>query len=528
MSRRIFAFLVAASALTAGAGLVLGQHGAPRAIAPPAPYTSVISASSIQEAGLPSEETAKAVLSTALARRHPQYLDIPAGPATVRSFVVFPDRADNSPVLVITSNNQGMTDWMRAVGDDAAAQGFIAVVPDLLTGMGPNGGGTHAFPDHAAAARALDRAKTEVAHRADLVTDYAIAMPASNGRGASVHFTFEGTSARIDVRIQSPAPQTRSFELGPHAWHSALAFLGQLDTPLEAQERGRGQAGRGAAPAEPPAGGMRAKRPDLPANFLMAARTVAQSPRKGEWVDIPMASGTKLHTWISYPQTTGRAPVVLVYQPGPGMDMGEPVTRGGGANWLRAIADQLASEGFIAVLPDLTSGLGPNGGNYDSFQFPDESGASLNRIPHSEVLDRIRVARDYAMKLPMANGRLGATGFCMGGGLAWESAAEIEGVNAAVVFYGTPPPEPVMARIKAPVAAFFGRNDLGLAPRIAPATADMKRLGKEFDVHVYEEATHVFLYRQDLGRNMAATEDAWPKAMAFFKKHLMTTGTASR
>ena len=181
------------------------------------------------------------------------------------------------------------------------------------------------------------------------------------------------------------------------------------------------------------------------------------------------------------------------------------------------------------LLPDLTSGLGPNGGNYDSFQFPDESGAALNRIPHSAVLDRIRVARDYALKLPMSNGRLGATGFCMGGGLAWESAAEIEGVNAAVVFYGTPPPEPVMARIKAPVAAFFGANDLGLAPRVAPATADMKRLGKDFDVHVYQEATHVFLYRQDLGRNMAATEDAWPKAMAFFKRHLMTPGaTASR
>ncbi len=85
-----------------------------------------------------------------------------------------------------------------------------------------------------------------------------------------------------------------------------------------------------------------------------------------------------------------------------------------------------------------------------------------------------------------------------------------------------------MARIKAPVAAFFGANDLGLASRVAPATADMKRLGKSFEVQVYPEATHVFLYRQDLGRNTAATEDAWPKAMAFFKRHLMTTGTASR
>ena len=152
-------------------------------------------------------------------------------------------------------------------------------------------------------------------------------MPASNGKGAAVRFNFENGAGRIDVTIQSPAQSTRSFELSDHAWHNALAYLGQLDRPV-AQQAGRGQAGGGGAVEPPPTtGGMRGKRADLPANFLVAARTVASSPRKGEWVDIPMASGTKLHTWISYPQTTGRAPVVLVFQPGPGMDMGEPITR---------------------------------------------------------------------------------------------------------------------------------------------------------------------------------------------------------
>jgi carboxymethylenebutenolidase len=478
--------------------LLIGTLAAAAVVAPSV-YTTA-AAPLFERAGLPSEAMATRLLSDALAYRHPQYLDMRAGDSRVRSFVVFPERADNSPVLVMTANNQGMSDWLRAVGDNAAAQGFIAVVPDLAIGD---------------------------VRAADAVTRQAIAMPASNGNGASVRFNFQNGTGRIDVAIQSPELSTRSFELSDHAWHNALAYLSQIDRPL-ARQAGGGQAG-GRVEPPPTTGGMRGKRPDLPANFLVARRTVESSPRKGEWVDIPMASGVKLHTWISYPQTTGRAPVVLVFQPGPGMDMGEPTTPGGGANWLRAIADQLASEGFIAVLPDLTSGLGPNGGNHDSFRLPDESGAALNRIPHSEVLNRIRVAKDYALKLPMSNGRVGATGFCMGGGLAWEVAAEIEGINASMVFYGGPPEEPVMSRIKAPVIAFFGRNDLGLAPRIAPATADMKRLGKDFEVHVYEEATHVFLYRQDLGKNQAATEDAWPKAMAFFKRHLMTAGaTASR
>jgi carboxymethylenebutenolidase len=522
MTARALTFLLTIAVLATSAVIAIGQPGLTlAATADPSAADSAVRVPLLTGSGLPSEEMAKAVLSEALAHRHPQYLDLPAGAGTVRAFVVFPERTDNAPVLVLTSNNQGMTDWMRAVGDDAAAQGFIAVVPDLPTGAGSTAGAASAVPG----ASAVTLTPGHLSTQTSVLTRAAIGMHASNGQGALVRFNFEGTGGRIDVSIQSSTPRTASFELGDHAWHKALGYLGQIDSPKTVQQSAR--AGQAGAPVEA-VSGMRGKLPHLPANFLMAAKVVAQSPRKGEWVDIPMAGGTKLHTWISYPQTTGKAPVVLVYQPGPGMDMGEPVTRGGGANWLRAIADQLAYEGFIAVLPDLTSGLGPNGGNFDSFRFPDESGAALNRIPHSAVLDRIRVARDYAMKLPMANGRLGATGFCMGGGLAWESAADIEGVNAAVVFYGAPPDEPVMARIKAPVAAFFGANDLGLAPRIGPATADMKRLGKSFEVEVYPEATHVFLYRQDLGRNMAATQDAWPKAMAFFKRHLMTTGTATR
>jgi carboxymethylenebutenolidase len=515
--------LMALAAL-AGGRYALAQHGA----RPGQPMLlSRISSPVLVRAGLPSEGTAKVALSAALGGlRHPQWIDIPVGTTMVRSFVVFPVREDKqAPVVVVTANNQGMSDWLRAVGDDAASNGFIAVVPDLLSGMGPNGGGTNAFANPDAIVQALDKQQNEIARRAAAVRAYAVTMPGSTGKAAEAHFHFAEDQSRIETTVIDPQPYTAKFNLTDHAWHQATAMLSaRLDVPrLDVKKMPllfqAAAAGRGGGDG---LGGMRSKRPDLPANFLMAAKTVAQSPRKGEWLDIPMASGMKLHTWISYPQNVAQAPVVLVFQPGPGMDMGEPITPGGGANWLRAIADQLAYEGFIAVLPDLTSGLGPNGGNYDSFKFPDDSGAALNKIPHSEVLNRIRVARDYALKFPMANGKLGVTGFCNGGALAWESAAEIEGVSASVVFYGGPPKEEVMARIKAPVSAYYGADDLGLAPTIEPSTAAMKRLNKPFDVHVYQDATHVFLYRQDLGKNTAATEDAWPKAMAFFKRYLRT------
>jgi len=131
-------------AVLAGGRFVLAQHDARPGVTGAPPAYSRVSAAILTRAGLPSEETAKTALSAALSgTRHPQWIDIPVGKTTVRSFVVFPDRADNrAPVMVITANNQGMSDWLRAVGDAAAADGFVAVVPDLLTGMGPDGGGT--------------------------------------------------------------------------------------------------------------------------------------------------------------------------------------------------------------------------------------------------------------------------------------------------------------------------------------------------------------------------------------------------
>src|SRR5438046_1067614 len=247
--------------------------------------------STLSRAGLPTQEMAKTVLSAALRDRHPQWIDIPMGSTRIRSFVVFPERMDHAPALVITAKGQGMTDWLRAVGDDAAQQGFIAVVPDLLPGTPP-----------------------------DAVIQYAMNMPASNGNGASVTFNFESVKPRIETVIDSPTRQSRSFELTDHSWHTALAFLGQINTFTVAAPQ---VPASGTRPKSDDRPNMGSKPAALPANFLMTAKTVAQSPRKGGWTDIPMTSGTKLRTWISYPETKGKAPVVLVFQPGPGMDMGE-------------------------------------------------------------------------------------------------------------------------------------------------------------------------------------------------------------
>ncbi len=499
--------------------------------------SSIIEASVLTRAGLPSEDMAKTVLSDALRGNiHPQWFAVKSGGATIRTFVVFPQRPDKAPVVLLTSDNQGMSDWLRAMGDQVAGEGFIAVVPDLLSGMGPDGGGTQSFDSRDAVFKVLTEQRNEIAKRTADLMDWAIRMPGSNGHGTILGFNAQTGNPRIDASIESGERRRATFELNEYAWENALAFLATTENvaqpaALARQAGGGGQTLLGTREAGILAEFLsrgdtdriptRSKHPDFPANFLMAARVVDDSPRRGEWIDIPMAGGTQLRTWISYPEGTTPAPVVLVFQPGPGMDMGEPPQRGGGANWLRGIADQLAYEGFIALVPDLTSGLGPNGGNFDSFRYPDDVGMALGTLSREEVLNRVRAAHDYGLGLPMASGTSAAIGFCFGGGLAWESAAMVEGLDAGVVFYGGPPEEQVMARIHAPVAAYYGTNDVGLAPRIGTATADMARLGKEFEVEVYDEATHVFLYRQDLSKNSAATVDSWPKAIAFMKKHTL-------
>jgi len=122
--------------------------------------------------------------------------------------------------------------------------------------------------------------------------------------------------------------------------------------------------------------------------------------------------------------------------------------------------------------------------------------------------------------LPRANGKSGTIGFCAGGGHSFRFAGEVPGVNAAVVYYGTPPDDAGMARIKAPVLGFYGENDARVTSTVEPTIAKMEKLGKIYEPHVYPKATHSFLYFQEMAGNPAATNDAWPRTIAFFKKHL--------
>src|SRR4029450_3625010 len=136
--------------------------------------------------------------------------------------------------------NQAMSDWARAVGTEVVDEGFIAIVPDLLSGVGPNGGGTDAFASREAVAQALTRlGANEIERRTRAVRDYFAGQPGSNGD--SVWISFNWGEGRIDTSISTPTQhRVVRFDVTEHAWHNTLALLTNMAPPWAAPQAGAG------------------------------------------------------------------------------------------------------------------------------------------------------------------------------------------------------------------------------------------------------------------------------------------------
>jgi carboxymethylenebutenolidase len=250
------------------------------------------------------------------------------------------------------------------------------------------------------------------------------------------------------------------------------------------------------------------RNPNLPPDNAAAKAQIESSPRHGEWVDIKQASGPALKSWVVYPQRSTKAPVVIVIHEIFGMQ-----------DWVRGVADQLAKEGFIAVAPDLLSGKGPNGGGTDTL---DSNGVSqaIRTLTTDIVMSQINAVRDYALTIPSGNGKIVTIGFCWGGQQSFAYALTQPALAAAVSYYGPMPTDPA-AYGKSPIIGFYGGNDMRVNANIPIATAQLKAHNVTYEPHIFDGAGHGFLRDQAgmNGANMKATEQSWPMAVAWIKKH---------
>jgi carboxymethylenebutenolidase len=294
---------------------------------------------------------------------------------------------------------------------------------------------------------------------------------------------------------------------------ATLAAAALLPVLAAAQDRPAPTAAVSApAPAPTPTPTPVPFNPNLPPADDAAKGALSSSPRHGEWADVKLpGSTTPIRTWVVYPERKDKAGVVIVIHEIFGL-----------SDWIRGVADQLAREGFIAVAPDLISGLGPGGGGTDSVPTRDDVVKLVRGLTPEEATRRLDAVRSYAAALPASNGRSATIGFCWGGARSFAYAGTQPGLDAAVVYYGTSPDAAALASVKAPVQGHYGGDDARVNATIPPAEAEMQKLGKTFEPHVYAGAGHGFL-RQQSGRdgaNYKATQGAWPSTIAFLRAHL--------
>lgn len=260
-----------------------------------------------------------------------------------------------------------------------------------------------------------------------------------------------------------------------------------------------------------PAVGAAPATPKLPPGEEEARARLESSPRHGEFVDVPYNDTTKLRTWIVYPERKDKAGVVLLIHEIFGL-----------SDWMRGVADQLAADGFIAVAPDLISGLGPGGGGTDSVASRDDVVKLVRQLTPEESAARLAAVRAWAGTIPAANGKLATIGFCWGGGRSFAAAAATPPPQAAVVYYGSSPDSATLPLVQAPVQGHYGGDDARVNATIEPAKAALAARKQPYEPFTYDGAGHGFLRQQSTreGANLRAAQAAWPRTLAFLRKHL--------
>jgi len=245
--------------------------------------------------------------------------------------------------------------------------------------------------------------------------------------------------------------------------------------------------------------------PMLENNYAQAAIVDPGDSRvSAGMINYPGASGG-LRAYLATP-TSGpakRAGVIVIHE-----------NRGLNAH-IEDIARRLAVAGFTALAPDLLSPLGGTP--------PDEDTARslIARV------DRVVAVRDLVAAVPYlkgrsdSNGKVGAMGFCWGGGMTNQLAANAPDLAAAVPFYGPAPSADDAAKIKASLMLHYAGNDSRINSGVPSYEAALKAAGVTYELHMYDNVEHAFNNDTNAGRyNKAAADLAWLRTVAFLKKHL--------
>lgn len=227
----------------------------------------------------------------------------------------------------------------------------------------------------------------------------------------------------------------------------------------------------------------------------------------GQFVDLTSSDGVKVPAWVATPDGAPKGAVVVLQE------------IFGVNSHIRAVADRFAARGFLAVAPATFHRVQPGvelGYTGDDMQAGMGLKAAVEALPAPGVMPDIQAAIDYAAA--QSGGKVGIVGFCWGGLLIWRAACELQGLSAAVPYYGggVTTPDEVARTPKVPVLAHFGERDHWIPVDSVQAFA---RAHPGVEVHIYA-ADHGFNCDQRGSYDEAAAMVARDRTLAFFDRHL--------
>lgn len=218
-----------------------------------------------------------------------------------------------------------------------------------------------------------------------------------------------------------------------------------------------------------------------------AVDQIENSPRHHEWVTME-SSGRTLHNFIAYPERADEAMVVIVIHENRGLN-----------DWARSFTDQLAGRGYIAIAPDLISNTVEGFEKTSDFANSDDARSAIYGLDPQMVTQDLLNVLEYAKNIEAGNGKVAVVGFCWGGSQSFRFATNAgEGIEAALVFYGTGPQDAsAYQSIQSPVFGFYGGDDNRVNATIENSKAAMEAYDKTYDYEIYEGAGHAYMRRGD-------------------------------
>jgi carboxymethylenebutenolidase len=226
-----------------------------------------------------------------------------------------------------------------------------------------------------------------------------------------------------------------------------------------------------------------------------------------QFINLTAADGFSARAYVAEPKGQARGAVVVLQE------------IFGVNSHIRSVADRFAAEGYLAVAPSTFDRVKPGvemGYTEADMKAGFELKTAVDALPGKGVLQDIQAAIDYAAKT--SGGKVGITGFCWGGLLTWRSACLLNGLSAAVAYYGggVTSEEEIARQPKCPVMAHFGDQDHWIP---LEGVAAFSKAHPEIEVHVYQ-ANHGFNCDQRGSYNQAAADTARERTLAFFASKL--------